>query len=121
FRDEAVTYWSGCRLEGSTLHRPPPLMRILRPPFGVLSSSSTRAPPEPAKIEAINPAAPAPITATSNVSSSCMFTPDRTVGKGGWSVVARASPVGESGGTGDASVRARHVSTTRLDGGSLRG
>jgi hypothetical protein len=46
------------------LQRPPPLMRILRPPSLVRSSSSASAPAEAAKIAAIVPAAPAPIMAT---------------------------------------------------------
>jgi hypothetical protein len=46
------------------LHRPPPLMRILRPPFFVRSRSNVSAPLEAAKIAAMVPAAPAPITTT---------------------------------------------------------
>src|SRR5574337_2090268 len=46
------------------LHRPPPLMRILRPPSFVRSRSSVSAPLEAAKIAAMVPAAPAPMTTT---------------------------------------------------------
>jgi hypothetical protein len=49
---------------GSTLHRPPPLMRIFRPPSRVRSSSSVSAPADAAKIAAMLPAAPAPMTTT---------------------------------------------------------
>ncbi len=45
------------------LQRPPPLMRIFRPPSRVRSSSTVSAPAEAAKIAAIDPAAPAPMTA----------------------------------------------------------
>ena len=49
---------------GSTLQRPPPLMRIFRPPSRVRSSEVARAPAAAANTAATNPAAPAPITAT---------------------------------------------------------
>ena len=49
---------------GSMLQRPPPLMRILRPPSAVRSRSGVSAPAAAAKIAAIVPAAPAPMTAT---------------------------------------------------------
>jgi imidazolonepropionase-like amidohydrolase len=54
--------------EGRTLHRPPPLIRILRPPSRVRSSRSTGAPARAAKIAAMHPAAPAPITTMGRVS-----------------------------------------------------
>src|SRR5215218_5555779 len=60
--DDAVKYCDGSIRDGSTLQRPPPLIRILRPPSRVRSSSSTGAPACAAKIAAVAPAAPAPIT-----------------------------------------------------------
>jgi len=45
------------------LQRPPPLIRIFRPPSAVRSSRITSAPDLAAKIAAIVPAAPAPMTA----------------------------------------------------------
>jgi hypothetical protein len=62
--DESVMKRVSSRRAGSTLHRPPPLMRILRPPSRVRSTSSVSAPASAAKIAAIVPAAPAPITTT---------------------------------------------------------
>ncbi len=62
--DESVTKRCSSTRKGSTLHRPPPLMRILRPPSLQRSMSVTCAPAAAAKIAAIVPAAPAPITAT---------------------------------------------------------
>ena len=64
FGDESVTKRDSSNRSGSTLQRPPPLMRILRPPSFVRSSSVVRAPDLAAKIAAIVPAAPAPITTT---------------------------------------------------------
>jgi hypothetical protein len=64
FGDDAVTKRSGRATEGSTLQRPPPLIRIFRPPSSVRSSSVTFAPPRAAWIAAIRPAAPAPTTTT---------------------------------------------------------
>ena len=58
--EEAVTYRDGSSSDGRMLHRPPPLMRIFRPPSFVRSSSTTRRPRPAAKIAASNPAAPAP-------------------------------------------------------------
>ena len=46
------------------LHRPPPLIRILRPPSGVPSINTTEHPERAAVRAARRPAAPAPITAT---------------------------------------------------------
>jgi hypothetical protein len=46
------------------LQRPPPLIRILRPPSGVRSSSIVEAPASAAKMAAMMPAAPAPTTMT---------------------------------------------------------
>jgi len=83
FGEEAVTKRAGVSWEGSTLQRPPPLMRIFRPPSRVRSSKRTREAPradsrEPrgppvsgraAKIAARKPAAPAPITTTGRRSS----------------------------------------------------
>ena len=48
------------------LHRPPPEIRILRPGSSAWSSSNTRRPRCPATAAHIMPAAPAPITTTSN-------------------------------------------------------
>ncbi len=62
--EESVTKRDSSTRDGSTLQRPPPLMRILRPPSRVRSSSTVSAPPRAAKIAAIVPAAPAPITTT---------------------------------------------------------
>src|SRR5437762_3993292 len=73
FGEEVVTKRAGSSSEGRTLQRPPPLMRIFLPPSWVRSSRRTlrlpfRASPPPgppaAKIAAMNPAAPAPITMT---------------------------------------------------------
>jgi hypothetical protein len=50
---ESVTKRSGASTEGSTLQRPPPLIRILRPPSRVLSSSSVSAPVAAAKMAAM--------------------------------------------------------------------
>ena len=55
-------YCPASTTDGSTLQRPPPLIRIFRPPSVVRSSTSTRAPERAAKIAAIRPAAPAPTT-----------------------------------------------------------
>ena len=62
--DESVTNRRSSTRAGRMLQRPPPLMRILRPPSRVRSSSRVSAPPTAAKIAAMVPAAPAPITAT---------------------------------------------------------
>jgi hypothetical protein len=61
---DALTKRSGAATDGSTLQRPPPLMRILRPPSAVFSKTVTRAPARAAVIAAISPAAPAPRMAT---------------------------------------------------------
>ena len=61
---ESVTNRSGASTDGSTLQRPPPLIRILRPPSLVRSIRMTRAPDDAANAAATRPAAPAPITAT---------------------------------------------------------
>ena len=60
--EESVTKRVSSTRAGRMLQRPPPLMRILRPPSRVRSSSSVSAPAEAAKIAAIEPAAPAPMT-----------------------------------------------------------
>jgi len=60
--EEAVTKREGCSVPGSTLHLPPPLIRIFLPPSFVRSNRSTSAPCREAKIAAMRPAAPAPIT-----------------------------------------------------------
>src|SRR5262245_15431186 len=59
---DSVTKRSGAIEEGRTLQRPPPLMRIFRPPSRVRSSTSTAVLPRAAKIAAMSPAAPAPTT-----------------------------------------------------------
>ena len=64
FGDESVMKRDSSTREGSTLQRPPPLIRIFRPPSFVRSSSVVRAPARAAKIAAIVPAAPAPMTRT---------------------------------------------------------
>jgi len=64
FVGESVTNRSGASTEGRTLQRPPPLIRIFRPPSAVRSSSSVSAPWVAAKMAASVPAAPAPMTAT---------------------------------------------------------
>ena len=64
---DSLTNRPGAAIDGSTLQRPPPLMRILRPPSAVRSTSVTGAPASPAAIAAISPAAPAPITITCGV------------------------------------------------------
>ena len=46
---ESVTKRSGARTDGRMLQRPPPLMRIFRPPSGVRSMSRTSAPRDAAK------------------------------------------------------------------------
>src|SRR5436190_13760811 len=51
------------------LQRVPPDMRILTPGLRFFSSSRTRRPASAARIAAINPAAPAPITTTSQNAS----------------------------------------------------
>ena len=61
---ESVTKRSGAATDGSTLQRPPPLMRILRPPSLVRSISVTFAPAAAANAAATRPAAPAPTTTT---------------------------------------------------------
>src|SRR4030095_16399519 len=58
--EDAVTKREASSASGSTLHLPPPLIRILRPPSRVASSRSTLRLPCTAKIAAIVPAAPAP-------------------------------------------------------------
>jgi hypothetical protein len=62
--EESVTNRLSSTRAGRMLQRPPPLMRILRPPSAVRSSSSVSAPAEAAKIAASVPAAPAPMMAT---------------------------------------------------------
>ena len=62
FTDESVTNRVSSSCIGSTLQRPPPLTRILRPPSLVRSSRTVSAPPAAAKIAAMVPAAPAPMT-----------------------------------------------------------
>ncbi len=62
--EESVTKRDSSTRAGRMLHRPPPLMRIFRPPSAVRSRRSVCAPCDAAKIAAIVPAAPAPITAT---------------------------------------------------------
>ena len=62
--EESVTKRFSSRRAGRILQRPPPLMRIFRPPSRVLSSSSVVAPARAANTAAIIPAAPPPITAT---------------------------------------------------------
>src|ERR1035437_3947537 len=64
FADESVTNRDSSSRAGRMLHRPPPLMRILRPPSFVRSSRIVSAPAPAAKIAAMVPAAPAPITTT---------------------------------------------------------
>ena len=59
---ESVTKRSGSSAEGRTLQRPPPLMRILRPPSRVRSRRRTSPPRSAAAIAATRPAAPAPTT-----------------------------------------------------------
>ena len=61
---ESVTKRSGAIADGRMLQRPPPLMRIFRPPSAVRSISTTEAPADAAAMAATSPAAPAPITAT---------------------------------------------------------
>src|SRR5688500_14462177 len=64
-RGESVTKRDSSSRAGRILQRPPPLIRILRPPSFVRSRSSVSAPPsDAAKIAAIVPAAPAPMTTT---------------------------------------------------------
>ena len=58
----SVTKRFGASTDGSTLHRPPPLMRILRPPPGVRSMTRIGAEPPAANTAAARPAAPAPMT-----------------------------------------------------------
>jgi hypothetical protein len=53
---------SGSSVRGRMLQRPPPLIRILRPPSAVRSRSKTRLRCLAAKIAATRPAAPAPTT-----------------------------------------------------------
>ena len=62
--DESVTKREGSSVAGRMLHRPPPLIRIFLPPSGVLSSRIVSHSGEAAKMAAIVPAAPAPMTAT---------------------------------------------------------
>jgi len=64
FGDESVMKRYSSSRAGNTLQRPPPLMRIFRPPSRVRSMSVVSAPAFAAKIAAIVPAAPAPMTAT---------------------------------------------------------
>ena len=59
-RDEVL----GVATDGNTLHRPPPLIRILWPPSLVRSISVTFEPAAAANPAATRPAAPAPTTAT---------------------------------------------------------
>src|SRR5437868_12200452 len=59
-----VTYCAGSTTLGRMLHRPPPLMRIFRPPSLVRSSNCTSAPARAANPAATIPAAPAPTTTT---------------------------------------------------------
>ena len=62
--EESVTNLRSSIRAGRMLQRPPPLMRILRPPSRVRSSSRVSAPADAANIAAMVPAAPAPTTAT---------------------------------------------------------
>ena len=71
--EESVTKRDSSTRVGRMLQRPPPLMRILRPPSRVRSSSSVSAPAAAAKIAAIEPAAPAPMTATRRVGIGGMY------------------------------------------------
>ena len=64
---DSVTKRDSSTAVGRTLHRPPPLIKILRPPSLVRSRSCVCAPPAAAKIAAIVPAAPAPITTTRGI------------------------------------------------------
>ena len=66
-RGASLTNRAGAACDGSTLQRPPPLMRILRPPSAVRSTRVTCAPASRAATAAISPAAPAPITTTCGV------------------------------------------------------
>lgn len=59
---DSETNRSGSRARGRILQRPPPLMRIFRPPSAVRSTSTTRRPCLAATIDATSPAAPAPAT-----------------------------------------------------------
>src|SRR5262249_43618042 len=54
----------GAAVDGRTLQRPPPLIRIFRPPSEVRSSRVVSTSEDAAKIAAIVPAAPAPMIAT---------------------------------------------------------
>ncbi len=67
---DSLTKRPGAAVDGSTLQRPPPLMRILRPPSAVRSRSVTAAPASRALMAAISPAAPAPITITCGVTTA---------------------------------------------------
>lgn len=71
YDEESETKRASSSLDGRMLQRPPPLMRILRPPSRVRSSSKVSAPLAAAKIAARMPAAPAPITATRRDPVSC--------------------------------------------------
>ena len=64
---ESVTNRSGAMTEGRMLQRPPPLIRILRPPSAVRSSTTTGAGPSAAKMAATRPAAPAPTTTVGSI------------------------------------------------------
>ena len=66
---------------GRTLHRPPPLIRILRPPSGVRSRRSVSASADAAKIAAIVPAAPAPMIGDASAPRSHAATIIGTVGR----------------------------------------
>ena len=68
--DESVTNRDSSSCAGRMLQRPPPEMRIFRPPSSVRSRSRTSAPADAAKIAAMVPAAPAPTTTTRGRSSS---------------------------------------------------
>ena len=67
--DESVTKRDSSSRAGRMLQRPPPLIRILRPPSAVRSTSVVCAPLPAAKIAAIVPAAPAPMTTTRDISA----------------------------------------------------
>jgi hypothetical protein len=65
---ESVTNRSGSSATGRMLHRPPPLIRILRPPSLVRSMTVTEDRSE-ANIAAARPAAPAPTTTVSGMTA----------------------------------------------------
>ena len=71
--DESVTKRDSSTRVGRMLQRPPPLMRIFRPPSRVRSRSTVSAPAPAAKIAAIEPAAPAPMTTTRRRGIGAMY------------------------------------------------